>query len=129
VVAGLASTGCTIRDAHNVERSASAVPVRMTPATGPAAAPAAPAKPADPVIVRLVGRDKVVTITAGRSGPLYSAATKGGELLATDLTLDELRQQRPDVYQFVFPATVARADDRVDGAGRPVPTAEAWSGR
>ena len=62
-----------------------------------------------PVIVRLVGRDKEVTIVAGPDGPLYSASTKDGQVLVTHATLEQLRENHPRLYRFVHPAIVTDA--------------------
>ena len=61
------------------------------------------------VIVHLVSRDHVVSVTAGTDGPLYSAKTKDGTLVATGLTLQQLRDQHPDVYRKLHPAISADA--------------------
>lgn len=80
-------------------------------------APLAPVcAPADPVIVRLVGRETTVTITSTPAGPRYSAATRAGESLASNLSLSELRDQHPDLYQFVHPSAIASASDRTEDA-------------
>ena len=62
-----------------------------------------------PVIVHLVSREHVISITTSPSGPLYSAKTKGGELLASGLTLRELKERQPDVYRLLHPAISADA--------------------
>ena len=50
-------------------------------------------------IVRLVGRDNVITITTGPHGPLYAATSPDGQVIAQAMTLDELRASRPDIYR------------------------------
>ncbi len=62
-----------------------------------------------PVIVHLVSRDHVVSVTTGPNGPLYSAKTKDGVMLASGLTLGELREEYPDVYRRLHPAISADA--------------------
>ncbi len=62
-----------------------------------------------PVIVHLVSREHVVSITAGPDGPLYSAKTKDGIEVATGLTLQQLREEYPDVYRKLHPAISADA--------------------
>lgn len=57
-----------------------------------------------PVIVQLVSVHRTITITAGPNGPLYSARDGSGAVLASNLTLSELRAQRPDIYRQVNPA-------------------------
>ena len=64
---------------------------------------AASASPSYPVIVRLVSVHRTITITAGPNGPLYSARDRDGNTLASNLTLGELRAQRPDIYRQVSP--------------------------
>ncbi len=95
--------------------TAAAVGCARRPAPAPAAAKA-PATPAldnpvhdgRPVLMRLVSRDHVVTVTAGADGPLYSAATKEGVALADSVTLEALRARHPDVYRIVHPARAGR---------------------
>src|SRR4051812_27701149 len=58
-----------------------------------------------PTIVRLVGRDTTITISAGDHQTLYSAVKNhGGTVLATNLTLDELCDCKPYVYRQIQPA-------------------------
>jgi hypothetical protein len=77
------------------------------------------------VIVQLVGRDKVVVVTRGPAGPLYSATNHAGDVLVADATLNELRDRAPEVYLFLFPSLVthgARAS-AVSEADLPEPMA------
>jgi hypothetical protein len=67
-----------------------------------------------PVIVHLVSRDHVVSVTTGPDGPLYSAKTKDGVMVATGLTLQQLREEHPAVYRRLHPAISADASARVD---------------
>jgi hypothetical protein len=129
--------GCTQRSADDIERSAAPAkrPLRAEPpvAAAPASIPAAPStRPVDPagrpVITRLVGRDKVVEITHGPAGPLYSATNRAGDVLVAGATLDEVRERAPDVYRFLFPS-VTKHGTQADAADTPGVTAEAWSGR
>jgi hypothetical protein len=61
-------------------------------------------------ILHLVNRSEVVTITAGPSGPLYSATTQDGKVLVSGATLDQLREQQPDVYKRLHPTITVAAD-------------------
>ena len=70
----------------------------------PATAPAARATTDRPVIVRLVGRNYSVVISAGIKGPVYTVRTPDGQLLAENLTLNELRQSHTDLYDKLAPA-------------------------
>jgi hypothetical protein len=131
----VSAAGCTQRGSDDVERSGAAParrPLRAEPpvagATPATAIPAAPStQPTDtaghPVITRLVGRDKVVVITRGPAGPLYSATNRAGDVLVAGATLDELRDRAPDVYQFLFP-TVTR-----HGATAAADAPQTWAGR
>jgi hypothetical protein len=131
------TAGCKQRDSDEIERGAAPAhrPLRPEPPVA-AARPAIPAtpstRPADaagrPVITRLVGRDKVVEITHGPDGPLYSATNRAGDVLVAGATLDELRDRAPDVYQFLFPSLTQHGTKTDAGAASEV-TAEAWSGR
>ena len=58
------------------------------------------------MIMQLVSVHRTITITAGPDGPLYSARDRDGTVLASNLTLDELRARRPDVYRQINPALV-----------------------
>ena len=64
-----------------------------------------------PTIVHLANRTEVVTITAGPKGPLYTATTKEGKLLVSGATLEQLRQEHPEVYNRLHPAITASNDD------------------
>lgn len=67
-----------------------------------------------PVIVHLVSRDHVVSVTTGPDGPLYSAKTKDGVMVASGLTLQQLREEYPAVYRRLHPAISADASVRRD---------------
>ena len=67
-----------------------------------------------PVIVHLVSRDHVVSITTGPSGPLYTAKTKDGVMVANGVTLEQLHEEYPDVYRQLHPAISADASARLD---------------
>ena len=60
-----------------------------------------------PVIVRIVGRLQTITVSAGPVCPLYSASGAGGTMLVSNATLDELRENYPDLYQRIRPAQTA----------------------
>src|SRR5688500_15240263 len=99
--AALLVVGCARRPAQP-EVSGLAAPAPRVAEPAPAPAPAA----GYPVIVRLVGRDKEVTICASPDGPVFSATTKDGEVLVTHVSLEELRENHPSLYRFVHPALV-----------------------
>jgi hypothetical protein len=71
--------------------------------------PLLPVVDGKPVIVHLVSRDHVVSVTAGPQGPLYSAKTKEGAMVASGVTLQQLREEHPDVYRQLHPAISADA--------------------
>jgi hypothetical protein len=81
-----------------------------------------------PIICRLVGRDKEVTICAGPDGPLFSASTKAGEVLVTHVPLEELRENHPSLYRFVHPALVTHASGDAS-ISAPVIHADIWGAR
>jgi hypothetical protein len=54
-----------------------------------------------PVIGQLENRSRVITVKAGPAGAVYSVATKDGKTLHNNVTLDELKAQAPDLYNFV----------------------------
>ena len=51
------------------------------------------------VIGRLKTRDQVITITAGPDGPLYTIESKEGELIATNISGEELASRFPDLHE------------------------------
>ena len=63
----------------------------------------------EPVIVRLVGRDQTITISAGPGHSLYSATDAAGKTIVSNATLDELKTRHPDIYQRVSPGVTAFA--------------------
>lgn len=110
-LAALAGFGCAAR------RPQAAVVER------PAARPA----PAGPTIVELRGRHEVITVTASPdgSGPRYSARTHDGEVLVSNATLDQLRDEHPDILRRIDPAIAAKEDVAAHGratipAGTPI---------
>ncbi|HEY2589152.1 MAG TPA: hypothetical protein VGI81_25640 [Tepidisphaeraceae bacterium] len=62
-----------------------------------------PAAPPGPVIVRLVSRHYTVVISAGATSPVYTIRSAPGGLLASNVTLDQLRQTRVDLYDQLAP--------------------------
>src|SRR5206468_966651 len=75
------------------------------PAREPATAPSASALVPQPrTIVRVVGREFTVTISAGAHGNVFSAHRADGRVLASNVTLDELRTTQPDAYRQIQPA-------------------------
>ena len=72
-----------------------------------------------PPIVRLASRNYSIEISAGPKGPVYSIHSATGEMLCENLTLGELRKDRPELFQLLVPpasARVATADiDANDG--------------
>jgi hypothetical protein len=84
-----------------------------------------------PVIVHLVGQHQAMTVTSGPDGPLYTAKTADGQPIVANATLQQLREQHPEVYRFVEPTMAVRADtDGVvpDQAGLPDAGGPAQSG-
>ncbi len=51
------------------------------------------------VIGHLKTRDQVITITAGPDGPLYTIKSKEGELIASNLSGEELASRFPDLHE------------------------------
>ena len=121
--AALLAVGCARRPAQP-QASAPTAPAPKVAERAPTTAPST----WYPVIVRLVGRDKEVTICSGPDGPVFSASTKDGEVLVTHVPLEELRQNHPSLYRFVHPALVTDASVGPPQS-LPMMTAESWSGR
>ena len=72
--------------------------------------PAAVEAARGPVIVRLVGQHQTITVTSGPDGPLYTAQTTAGQTIVANATLEQLRQEHPEVYRFVEPSIAVQAD-------------------
>jgi hypothetical protein len=68
------------------------------------------------VIVRVIGRHQAITVTAGPSGPLYTATASDGKLIVASATLDELRERHPDLYRQLDPTLAVEAKN--DGDAR-----------
>ena len=62
-----------------------------------------------PVIVRLLSQSHVITITCGPQSPLYSVSTTSGQQIVADVTLDQMRQLAPELYERLRPALVSGA--------------------
>ena len=62
--------------------------------------------PQDVTIGTLAGHNQNITITASPDGPRYSIY-RDGAVVATDLTLDQLRAQHPEAHQQLDSATAA----------------------
>ena len=67
-------------------------------------------------IMRVVSRDHAITIVSTMAGPRYSATTHAGAVLAEGLTLEQLRNSRPVLYQELSPA-VAGTDALIGPIG------------
>lgn len=65
-----------------------------------AAAPAPDGK----VIVRLASRHSDISVLSTAKGVRYSAIDKSGRILVTQATLDELKDNHPDLYRVLAPA-------------------------
>ena len=50
------------------------------------------------VIGHLESRNRIITITSGPKGPLYTVKTKDGKTLATKIDEKALQAQYPDIY-------------------------------
>jgi hypothetical protein len=74
-------------------------------ARGPRPA-SADSTPNYPIIVRIVSPSQTITVSAGPSGPLYSA--DGGHPF-TNLTLEQVRANQPETYRQLQPAQASAA--------------------
>jgi hypothetical protein len=66
------------------------------------------------VIVRLVGQHEIITITAGPTSPLYTITDSSGHVIVADMSLPDLKKNRPDLYDQLAPDLA--------------PESEAWAG-
>jgi hypothetical protein len=74
----------------------------MTLAVRPGDRPAQPGAFEDGrVIVRMVGRDKTLTISSSARGRTYSVTDASGKMLLARGSLDELREKYPQLWQQV----------------------------
>jgi hypothetical protein len=71
------------------------------PARVAASPPASAESPTGLEIVRIVSRDQTVIVTAGPHGSLYSVNDADGRTLVANASLDELRDQHPDIYRLL----------------------------
>ena len=51
-----------------------------------------------PVIGHLESRDRIITITKGPKGPLYTVKTKDGKIIAKKIDEKNLQAKYPDIY-------------------------------
>lgn len=72
------------------------------------------AESSNPVLVRLVGRHEIITITAGPIAPLYSVVDRSGRVLVSAMTMSDMKKIRPDLYEQISPSLA--------------PKAQAWAG-
>ena len=71
---------------------------------------AAPADPVYPVIVRIVSRHQTIIVSAGPTGAVYSARAADGTQLAVNLTLSELREKQPAIYESIQTGWTTKAE-------------------
>ncbi len=74
------------------------------------------------VVAKLRTRDRVVSIRAGASGARVTLATLDGDVLGSDLSLDELRTRDPMLYEVVT-SSVAGLDASIEPRYRTSPKA------
>ena len=73
---------------------------------------AVPAPKDGKTIVRLVSRHDNISIVSTSHGVRYSATDTSGRTIVTDATLDDLKEQHPELYRKVMP-TLSRADNEI----------------
>ena len=71
-----------------------------------------PAAAEYPLIVRLVGRHYTVDACSGPEGVVYNASTNEGRAVVANASLDELRQQHPEIYQQILPGIAEQGEPR-----------------
>jgi hypothetical protein len=62
-----------------------------------------------PVIARLEGRHRTITIISGPAGPVYSANTREGVAIVDFAKLDVLKDKHPEIYDEVRSGVAADA--------------------
>ncbi len=75
-------------------------------------------------IVRLAFRDHIVTISSSSQGLLYSVRTRSGELLAENLTDQELLAAHPQLYSRIRSGYATDDSGSFIWAGRDEPLIE-----
>ena len=79
-----------------------------------------------PIIGHIEKRDRTITIKSGPKGTIYSVKSADGKVICSNVTLEQLRAQSPELHEFVKTAVAgnisngASADARV----RMVPLSE-----
>jgi hypothetical protein len=82
------------------------------PASSPAAAQFTPTVETGPFVVigHMEHRDRIVTIKSGSAGTVYSARNKEGKILFENLTAEQLKEQSPEIHDFIRSAEAGSAD-------------------
>lgn len=93
----LAALSCT----HAPARRASSPPVASTSRFDAAD---------NPIIVRMVGRNKTLIVSSSSQGPVYSVSNPAGQILLSQGSLDDLRRLYPELYRHVRSALVLAHD-------------------
>ncbi len=108
-ILGVLPVGCTSgRPSHELFVSEPAVTAEADGAPGQAAAPL--------IIGYLKGREHTITLHSAVDGPRFTIATNDGKVLGSELTLEQVRAQLPDIYDSIksnFAASSATMDASV----------------
>ena len=83
---------------HQVPSSPASGQFALTPEAGPFT-----------VIGYLEHRDRIITIKSGTEGTVYSARSKDGKTLFENLSAEQLKEQSPEVHDFIEAATAGSA--------------------
>ena len=83
-----------------------------------------PAAEEYPLLVRLVGRHYTVDACSGPEGVVYTASTNDGNAVVANASLDELRQQHPEIYQQILPGIAEQGEPRNNPSRRAASDAE-----
>jgi hypothetical protein len=80
------------------------------------------------VIVKVVSRDKTVTISSGPKGLVYSLALNDGKVLLANASGEEFAKLHPDLYRFIRQYIAVKNDeafmwDGADESSRAMPQA------
>ena len=101
----LGGTGCRVTETSSNERAA---PEARAAAADRTDQPGK-ARVDSPVIVHLERRDERITVSAGRGGPVYTVASRSGEVLWKELSEGELRAKAPELHQFLKSALAGQS--------------------
>lgn len=75
-----------------------------------------------PVIVKMMQRDRVITVRSDGGEPRYTIETAAGEVVVKDVKLDELKASNPKEYDLLKGTVASDGNGVLDASlGKPAP--------